>query len=249
MTGLLQLAQLSATGRGVRIAVIDSGVHAAHPHVHGVAGGVGIDTSGHERDDYTDRLGHGTAVTAAIREKAPDAEIFAVTVFERELATTGQALLTALRWALDWRSAIINLSLGTTNPDHEPFLADVVQRARDGHVAIVAAAPQPDARWLPGALPGVVRVNVDWTLPRDTCRVEVLPSGEIEIYASGFPRPIPGVPPERNLKGISFAVANATGLLARVLAHEAEDGVAVHGHLAGALTRVLVGDSGTTPSS
>jgi hypothetical protein len=32
---------------------------------------------------------------------------------------------------------------------------------------------------------------------------------------SGYPRPVPGVPPERNLKGISFAVANVTGLLAR----------------------------------
>ena len=36
--------------------------------------------------------------------------------------------------------------------------------------------------------------------------------------ASGFPRPVPGVPPERNLKGISFAVANVTGVLARELA-------------------------------
>ena len=33
------------------------------------------------------------------------------------------------------------------------------------------------------------------------------------MHASGYPRPIPGVPPERNLKGISFAVANVTGLL------------------------------------
>jgi hypothetical protein len=34
------------------------------------------------------------------------------------------------------------------------------------------------------------------------------------VRASGFPRPVPGLPPERNLKGLSFAVANATGLLA-----------------------------------
>ena len=36
------------------------------------------------------------------------------------------------------------------------------------------------------------------------------------LLASGFPRPIPGVPPERNLSGISFAVANVTGFLALV---------------------------------
>jgi hypothetical protein len=37
------------------------------------------------------------------------------------------------------------------------------------------------------------------------------------VHASPFPRPIPGVPPERNLAGVSFAVANVTGFLARVL--------------------------------
>ncbi len=35
--------------------------------------------------------------------------------------------------------------------------------------------------------------------------------------ASGYPRPAPGIPPERNLKGLSFAVANVTGALARTL--------------------------------
>ena len=46
----------------VRIAVIDSGVHARHPHVNGVAGGVSIFPDGREEADFTDRLGHGTAV-------------------------------------------------------------------------------------------------------------------------------------------------------------------------------------------
>ena len=81
--------------RPVRVAVIDSGVHAAHPHVQGVSGGVGIDSTGRAHDDYVDRLGHGTAVTAVIREKAPSAEILAVKVFDRELAATGMALVAA----------------------------------------------------------------------------------------------------------------------------------------------------------
>src|SRR5688572_3372383 len=66
----------AATGRGVRIAVIDSGVFAAHPHVGGIAGGVSIALDGTEDSDFVDRLGHGTAVTAAIKEKAADAEIY-----------------------------------------------------------------------------------------------------------------------------------------------------------------------------
>ena len=37
------------------------------------------------------------------------------------------------------------------------------------------------------------------------------------LGAAPLPRPIPGVPAEANLTGVSFAVANATGLIARVL--------------------------------
>ena len=79
-------------------------------------------------DDYMDRLGHGTAVTAAIREKAPDAEIFAIKVFDRELAATGQALVAACEHAVTSRAHIVNLSLGTQNIDHEAALSDVVAR-------------------------------------------------------------------------------------------------------------------------
>jgi hypothetical protein len=37
------------------------------------------------------------------------------------------------------------------------------------------------------------------------------------FHTSGFAREIPGVPPERNLHGVSLAVANMTGLVARAL--------------------------------
>jgi subtilisin family serine protease len=198
----------------LRIAVIDSGVHAAHPHVRGVAGGVGIDDDGRPHDDYVDRLGHGTAVTAVIRERAPHADVFAVKVFDRELRTTGKALVAAIDWARHAGVQLINLSLGTTNAEHEPDLSAAVGRAIEAGVLIIAAAPESGRRWLPGALPGVIRVTLDATLPRDTCRARDA-NGEIEIAASGYPRPIPGVPPERNLRGVSFAVANATGILAR----------------------------------
>jgi len=229
----------------VRVAVIDSGVHAAHPHVQGIAEGIAIDTDGREHADYTDRLGHGTAVTAAIREKAPDAELLAIKVFDRELTTTAVALVSAIDWALRQRAHVINLSLGTANQEHEAALTRAVECANAASVAIVAAAPQPGARWLPGAIAGVIRVELDWTMPRDACRVD-LAGAHITITASGYPRPIPGVPAEHNLKGASFAVANATGLLARVLEGQTDRG---GDYLAKAIAAVLAGVKGTTPSS
>jgi hypothetical protein len=194
---------------------VDSGVHASHPHVQGVAGGVGIDDDGRVHDDFVDRLGHGTAVTAVLREKVPTADLWAVKVFDRQLATTGIALIAALAWARQTRMHFVNLSLGTTNIDHESGLRDEVRRSIDAGIAIVAAGPVDNHRWLPGALPGVVRVMLDMSMPRDRCRPVRTDDGELLFAASGYPRPIPGVPPDKNLKGLSFAVANVTGLLAQ----------------------------------
>lgn len=204
--------------------MIDSGVHATHPHVGGVAGGIGIDDTGAAHDDYVDRLGHGTAVTAAIKEKAPGAEIIAIKVFDRELAATGRALVAAIEQAIAFNAHIVNLSLGTLNPDHEAALADAVARLADHGAVVVAAGEQDGDRWLPGAIAGVWAVTLDWRVPRDTCRLDRLNAAGAKFSASGFPRPIPGVPPERNLKGLSFAVANVTGLLAALWSRDDEGG-------------------------
>ena len=199
--------------RPIRIAVVDSGVHASHPHVRGVSGGIGIDSAGQLHDDFVDRLGHGTAVAAVIREKAPAAEILIAKVFDRELTATGQALVAACEWALREGADIVNLSLGTANHEHAQPLAGVVSRMRGAGVVVVAAGAQDGVSWLPGTLPGVWSVTLDWSLPRDRCRMVVEESG-LSFAACGYPRPIPGVSPEKNLKGLSFAVANVTGLLA-----------------------------------
>lgn len=198
----------------VRVAIIDSGVHAAHPHVQGVSGGVAIDAEGRLSDDWVDRIGHGTAVTAVIREKAPAAAVFAVKVFDRELSTTATALVAGIDWAIAHGCAIVNLSLGTSNPAHRAQLAAAVGRACAHQVTVVAAGPEEGVEWLPGSLPGVIAVEVDWTIDRNHYVLVAHDPRGTRVRASGYPRPIPGVAPEYNLKGLSFAVANVTGLLA-----------------------------------
>jgi hypothetical protein len=211
----LSLSSLAGrAGRGVRIAVVDSGVHAGHPHISRIAGGASFDDDGRRGEDVVDRLGHGTAVAAAIHEKAPEAELLAVKVFDRSLSSTGRALEAAIRWAATADVALVNLSLGTTNRDHRDALERAVAEAAAAGAIVIAAAPDTAHDWLPGGLAGVVAVALDWECARDACEVSVDPEGRVLIRASGYPRPIPGVPPERNLKGQSFAVANATGLVA-----------------------------------
>jgi subtilase family protein len=199
----------------VRVGIIDSGVHAAHPHVNGVAGGIGFTPEGREQNDYTDRLGHGTAVTAVIREKAPAAEIFAVKIFHDSLATRIEPLLAAIEWCVRNRMDLINLSLGTSNAAHEPMLVEALSRVRAQGGELIAAGEDAGIRWLPGSLAGAGAVELDWDCPREEYRTVRRADGTLVYRASGFPRPAPGIPVERNLKGLSFAVANVTGLLAR----------------------------------
>jgi subtilisin family serine protease len=179
----------------MKIAVVDSGITAGHPHIGPVAGGVSFTGDG----DLTDRLGHGTAVAAAIRQWAPDAELYAVKIFGDRLSTNIGALLSALEWCRANDIEMINLSLGTV-PAHADALAAAIRFCP----LIVSPASA-----LPGSMPSVVGVEADPSCPRDRFRY----AGGV-FYASPYPRPIPGVPPERNLSGVSFAVANVTGLAA-----------------------------------
>ena len=201
------------TGKGIRVAVIDSGVHAAHPHIGGVAGGVAIGPEPHEAG-YTDVIGHGTAVMAAIKEKAPAAEYFAVRVFYFSLRTTVDLLLRAIEWSIANRMDVINLSLGTTNPAHRERFAAMIVRAREAGVVLVSARDAEGTPALPGSLPGVLGVELDWDCPRETYYCKAGPEGSA-LVASGYPRSLPGVPHTKNLQGISFAVANATGFVVR----------------------------------
>src|SRR5580765_515786 len=128
-----------ATGRGVRVAIVDSGVHASHPHIGRVAGGIAFDSEGRQHEDFVDRLGHGTAVAAAIREKAPDADLFAVKVFDRALSTSIASLVDGIDWAAANGMHLVNLSLGTPRREHEPALAGAVARAGRANALVVAA--------------------------------------------------------------------------------------------------------------
>lgn len=201
----------ASRGECVRVAVVDSGIAPAHPHVGAVAQGVSL--VGDEPLDTADRLGHGTAVAAAMRDLAPEVVLVPVRVLERDLATTARLLTRAILWAVDHDIAIVNLSFGTTNAAHIPLFDEVLATAREAGVLVVSAARQASTTWYPGSLPGALGVEADAALARTGV---LLTDGG--LAASPYPRSIPGVPVTRNLAGVSFAVANACGVLARALA-------------------------------
>ncbi|MGF7149908.1 hypothetical protein FHS96_003565 [Sphingomonas zeicaulis] len=207
-----------ATGRGVRITVIDSGVHPAHPHIDAarLRGGVAITREGMIEDDpqaTIDRLGHGTAVSAAIQQGAPDADLLTVRVFREALRSSGTALVAAIDWAIEARADIINLSLGSPNPAHRDAFARAAARADDAGILLVSAHAVDGMACWPGALPTVLGVAFDRACPVGTYHA-IEGEGGTVFSTAGVPRSIDGVPAELNLQGVSFAVARMSGFAA-----------------------------------
>lgn len=206
----------TATGAGVRVALIDSGVNAQHSHVRRISGGRGFltapDGTIQTTDDYTDRIGHGTALAGILRAKAPQVELYAVKIFAERLAAPIAVLEAALRWALGQQMQLINLSLGTTNPDHHERMRAVVAEAHRRGTLLVAASPPGHAAMLPAALPGVIGVAGD-----DRCGWEdhfYIPDDPIPLRAHPCPRPLASPAQAHNFRGHSFASAHIAATLA-----------------------------------
>jgi hypothetical protein len=194
--------------------MLDSGVSENHPHItRPLQGGITISPTAGEQPGYRDMLGHGTAVCALLQEIAPDADLYAVRIFDRQLATSISVVLSAMRWCLQHEIDIINLSLGTTNDDHRRSFRGAVQDALQAGVAVVSAYEVNGVRMLPGSLPGVVGAVEEADCERDEFRVRADTSSA--FGACPFPRDIDGVPRERNLRGVSFSVAHLSAAIAR----------------------------------
>jgi subtilisin family serine protease len=198
--------------RQVRIGILDSGVHVAHPHVGGIAGGITIGPHGLAAG-YEDRLGHGTAVAALIHHLNPQAELVAVKIFDSKLATSLLTVIRAIDWCLGQGIDVINLSLGTLNTGHRAAFETAVEKARSSAAVIVSALEMNGMAALPGSLKGVIGVLE--TEPGSTHDYQTCERyGKLVYTAPPFPRDIPGVPRDRNLKGASFAVARVSALVA-----------------------------------
>jgi subtilisin family serine protease len=191
--------------RPIRIAILDSGVNEAHPHVGGVIEGITVGPDGISAG-YQDTLGHGTAVAALIHYLNPEAHITAVKIFDSRLATNLATVIRAIDWCLQNQIDVINLSLGTLNAGHRNAFVEAVARTRNAGAVIVSALEIDGQAALPGSLPGVI--GVAETAPSSAGEYQAFERyGKLVFSAPPYPRDIPGVPRERNLRGVSFAVA------------------------------------------
>jgi type VII secretion-associated serine protease mycosin len=135
-------AQRISQGAGVTVAVIDSGVWAAHPDLKGAVL-VGTNVLGNGGDGRVDNEGHGTAMAGIIaaRGRAGDKGVLGVAPGAKILPVrpTGSPLLVAraVEWAVDHGATVINMSFKV---QPSPGLERAVQEAAAANVVLVAAA-------------------------------------------------------------------------------------------------------------
>jgi type VII secretion-associated serine protease mycosin len=167
-----------ATGAGIIVAVIDSGVDRAHPQLTGqvLAGADYLDRRG---DGRLDCVGHGTAVAsiiaghrvarAGLRGLAPGAKILPVRVSEQQIIdgqATGDTVNpeefgAAIRWAVDHGADVLNLSV--VSYVDSPRVRSAVRYAVEHDVVVIAAVGNlhgqgGDLRPYPASYDGVLGV-------------------------------------------------------------------------------------------
>src|SRR5688500_18169295 len=141
----------SARGRGVSVAIIDSGIDTDHPDLNGrisesVEARLEDKRVVFELSTSGDSAGHGTACAGIITSIAPEVELYSIKVLGAGGLGDGQAFLAGLEYAINNRYRVINLSLGTTKPQFFSPLHDLLDRAYQAGCVVVAAAnnlPQP----------------------------------------------------------------------------------------------------------
>jgi subtilisin family serine protease len=213
-----------SAGRGIKIALLDSGVEFSHPALAGLK--VQDDLAVLEDDlqlcvlpgEGKDSYGHGTAVAGIIHQLAPEVTLGSFRVLGQQLRSRTMIIREAARLALERGYHILNCSFGSGRDDHVLLFKDWIDEAYAQGRHIVAACNNQDftKREWPGHFPTVITVNFTHCEQPEAfyyrCGhlVEFAASGQdIEVAWSGGGRKL--------VTGSSFATPHVTGLLARLL--------------------------------
>ena len=138
---------LPYTGRGVKVAVIDSGVDTLHSELNIAGGYCAKGVYCPSRIKYHDDNGHGTHVAGVIAAQlngkgivglAPNVELYAVKAMNAYGLGTTSSLIDAVSWSIQNNIQVANLSINTPNSDIA--LQRVLERAYAKGMILIGSA-------------------------------------------------------------------------------------------------------------
>ncbi len=216
------------TGKKVKIVVIDSGIEGNHVQLkrHSFAGIAMIENGYGEIElvnDYTDHLGHGTAITYLIKKVAPDSEIFMIKLFEKG-GVEYDKLVAALELVRDHiKPDIVHLSNGIVECEDINAFRQLCRDICEQGIIIVSAFDNAGSISYPAAFDEVI--GVDWykecTKVNDYIFIE---NSKVNILGYGLEQRLPWIDNSyKRVGGSSFAAPLITAYIAQML----EYGIAV----------------------
>jgi subtilisin len=209
-----------ATGAGVRVCILDSGIEPDHPLVGPLDASyaaVSAEDGGYAvvPEAPHDRFGHGTACAGIIRSLAPQCLLTSVRVLGGKTGS-GDALLAGLRWAISEGFDVINMSLSTTKPRYTPQLRELADEAFFRGTVLVASAHNMPVESFPWRFSSVISVGSHTVA--DPELIYYNPYPPVEFFAQGQDVQVAwSGRGTKKVSGNSFATPRIAGLCTLVL--------------------------------
>ena len=141
--------QQGITGKGIKIAVVDTGIDASHPDLAGrviaaknfSADGDTLDHFGHGTHVASIAAGSGAASGGKYEGVAPQADLINAKALNRYGSGTTDGIIRAMEWAADQGASIINMSLGGGPSDGSDPMSSAVNAisTAKGALFVIAA--------------------------------------------------------------------------------------------------------------
>ncbi len=213
-----------STGKGVRVAVVDSGIEHDHPALGDcVKGGIKVEFDPeaencvrYEPDDPPEDLaGHGTACAGIIHSIAPEAEIYSVRVLGKEMSGRAIQFAAGLDWAIEHDIQVVNLSLSTAKEDYFALFHDLADQAYFKNMNVVCAVNNVPAPSYPSQYSSVISVAAHDG--HDPFTFYYNPSPPVEFGAPGIDVEVAWNNKQYLIStGNSFAAPHITGIVALI---------------------------------
>jgi subtilisin family serine protease len=214
-----------ATGKGVRVCILDSGVERDHPAVGELQQAWAVRREGEEivvePDAEGDLCGHGTACAGIVRSLAPDCDLTSVRVLGAGFTGSGPILLAGLEWAVGQGFDVINMSLSTTKRQFAETLHDLADSAYFRRTMLVASAHNMPVESFPWRFSSVISVGSHEE--PDPLTYFYNPSPPVEFFARGLEVDVAWLGGKTlRCTGNSFATPHISGICTLILSKHPE---------------------------